>query len=157
MSNGYYGSGKRQREQDKSRKKRDKAERRQRKREMGPQELEVTSTAELMDAAPSPEEAMRAIAERAAAPKGSSGPPCRLFVGGLSWDTNEETLRKAFGEIGTVADAFIVRDRTTGDSRGFGFVTMENGKDAGKAIESLHDSDLDGRNIVVNVATERER
>ena len=65
--------------------------------------------------------------------------------------------RYQLGEFGVVSDAVIVADRDTGKSRGFGFVTMENRKDATKAIDALHESELDGRIIVVNVATERSR
>ncbi len=55
----------------------------------------------------------------------------------------------------TVSEASVVTDRDSGHSRGFGFVTMTDRKDAPRAIETLDGSDLDGRNIVVNVATER--
>ena len=79
----------------------------------------------------------------------------KLFVGSLSWDTTGAALEEAFKAYGEVEEAIIVKDRDSGQSRGFGFVTMANRKDAPKAIEALHDSELDGRRIVVNVATER--
>lgn len=123
----------------------------------GPGEVEVTSSEDITGGLPSAEEAMRSMRDRANRTKGSSAPPCRLFIGGLSWDTTEESLRAAFGAFGEVVDAAVVKDRTTGESRGFGFVTMENRKVAAKAIETLNDTDLDGRNIVVKVATERGR
>ncbi|HBQ14086.1 MAG TPA: RNA-binding protein [Myxococcales bacterium] len=81
--------------------------------------------------------------------------PARLFVGGLSYDTTAQTLKSAFEEFGEVADAVVVTDRGTGNSRGFGFVTMANRRDAPKAIDGLTDSELDGRRIFVNTATER--
>lgn len=151
---GNYGQGKRQRAQEKARKKREKAERRARKREEGPNEIPVTTAEELQGDLPSIAEAMANITSPPATQRAATV-PCRLFVGGLSWDTTEEELRKVFGQYGTVTDAFIVKDRDTGRSRGFGFVTLDNRKDAQKAIEGLDDTELDGRNIAVNVATER--
>ena len=76
----------------------------------------------------------------------------KLFVGSLPWSVNDETLRKAFEEHGTVVSAKVVTDRATGRSRGFGFVEMENSSDAKNAIEALNNSDMKGRNIVVNEA-----
>lgn len=150
---GNYGQGKRQRAAEKARKKREKAERRARKREEGPNEIPVTTAEEMQGDLPSIAEAMANITSPAT--QRAASVPCRLFVGGLSWDTTEEGLRQAFGKFGTVTDAFIVKDRDTGRSRGFGFVTLDNRKDAAKAIEALHDTELDGRTIAVNVATER--
>jgi len=152
VSRGNYSAGKRQRDADKARKKREKAERRRRKREEGPGEVPVTTAEEITGDLPSIAEAMAAMQERAAPAKPI---PLRLFVGGLSWGTTEDELRAAFGEFGTVTDAVVVKDRDTGQSRGFGFVTMEDRKDAARAMGELNDSELDGRHIVVNVATER--
>jgi len=155
VSRGWnYGQGKRQRAADKARKKREKAERRARKREEGPDEIPVTTAEELQGDLPSIAEAMANITSPSPQ-RSAASVPCRLFVGGLSWDTTEEGLKEAFGQFGTVTDAFIVKDRDTGRSRGFGFVTLDNRKDAQKAIEGLHDTELDGRTIAVNVATER--
>lgn len=80
----------------------------------------------------------------------------KLFVGNLSWNTDEETLRKAFSGYGELEDARIITDRETGRSRGFGFVTFSNGDDANAAIEALDGSEMDGRQIKVNQARERE-
>jgi RNA recognition motif-containing protein len=157
VSRGAYSAGKRQRENDKARKKQDKALRRRQKRDRGPGEVPITTAEEITGALPSVDEAMRAIETRASAPREAEPLPARLFVGGLSRNTTEERLREAFSEHGEVTDAFIVTDRDTGSSRGFGFVTLKNRKDASKAIEALSDSELDGRTIVVNVATERQR
>jgi len=87
---------------------------------------------------------------------GSSGPPCRLFVGGLSWDTTAAELRKLFGDVGEVVDAVIVTDRGTGESRGFGFVTMADRKIATKAMRELGGQEIDGRPIRIDIATERQ-
>ena len=79
----------------------------------------------------------------------------KLFVGSLPWSINDNKLRETFEAHGTVLSAKIISDRDTGRSRGFGFVEMENPTDAEKAIRALNNSELDGRNIVVNEAKAR--
>ena len=79
----------------------------------------------------------------------------KLFVGGLSWDTNDDSLRRAFESFGEVAEAKVITDRDTSRSRGFGFVTFTEDDDGRKAIEMLDGSQLDGRSIKVNEAQER--
>ena len=79
----------------------------------------------------------------------------KLFVGSLPWSLDDQALQTKFEEHGTVVSAKIINDRDTGRSRGFGFVEMENSDEAGKAMEALHDSDIDGRKIVVNEAKPR--
>jgi cold-inducible RNA-binding protein len=79
----------------------------------------------------------------------------KLYVGNLSYDTNDDSLRQAFAAIGAVNTADVVTDRETGRSRGFGFVEMSNDDDARKAIEQLNDTSLDGRNITVAEARPR--
>jgi len=157
MSRGTHTIGKREREAKKARKKREKAERRLEKREQGPGEVPIISAAEALGELPTVEQAMQDMEQRALTPGGASAIPCRLFVGGLSWDTTDDSLRRVFSEFGPVADAAVVTDRDSGRSRGFGFVTLENRKDAARAMRELDGSDLDGRRIVVNVATERGR
>lgn len=76
----------------------------------------------------------------------------KLFVGGLSWDTTDDTLRDFFAQVGQVASANVLRDKFTGKSRGFGFVEMASEEDARKAIEELNGKELDGRAIAVNEA-----
>lgn len=76
----------------------------------------------------------------------------KLFIGGLSWDTTEDTLRNHFAQVGPVASAQVITDKFTGKSRGFGFVEMTNPDDAQKAIQDLNGTQLDGRSIVVNEA-----
>ena len=75
----------------------------------------------------------------------------KLYVGNLAWTTNDDSLRNAFSQAGTVVSATVMTDRMTGKSRGFGFVEMEDA-DAAKAVEMLNDKDLDGRRIRVNEA-----
>ncbi|MFW5695116.1 MAG: RNA recognition motif domain-containing protein [Alkalispirochaeta sp.] len=78
-----------------------------------------------------------------------------LYVGNLNFRTDEEGLRAAFSEYGTVTDARIVMDRDTGRSRGFGFVEMEDDSAAESAIEGMNGADLDGRPLRVNEAQPR--
>ncbi len=79
----------------------------------------------------------------------------KLYVGNLSYDTNDDSLRQAFSAVGPVATADVITDRDTGRSRGFGFVEMANTADAQKAIEELNDKPLDGRNVTVAEARPR--
>ena len=79
----------------------------------------------------------------------------KLFVGSLSWNTNDEGLRQAFVQYGEVTEAKVIADRDTGRSRGFGFVTFEDEDAADKAVAALNGTELDGRTIRVNVAQER--
>ena len=80
----------------------------------------------------------------------------RLYVGNLSWDTTEETLRATFGAGGrNVTDCHIVSDRETGRPRGFAFVELGSEEEAQAAIQELDGTNLDGRDIRVNEAQER--
>lgn len=80
----------------------------------------------------------------------------KLYVGGLSYDTTEETLKKTFSEAGTVETAVIINDRESGRSKGFGFVEMSTEEEAKKAIDTLNGTQLDGRAIIVNEARPQE-
>jgi RNA recognition motif-containing protein len=81
----------------------------------------------------------------------------KLFVGSLSWDTNDSKLLQAFSRFGEITEAKVITDRDSGRSRGFGFVTFEDDEAADRAIAALNGTDLDGRTIKVNVAQERPR
>jgi len=81
--------------------------------------------------------------------------PKKLFVGGLSWNTNDEGLRQAFEAFGEVTDAKVITDRETGRSRGFGFVTFTAAEAADAAIAAMDGKELDGRQIRVNEAQDR--
>lgn len=76
----------------------------------------------------------------------------RLFVGGLSWDTTDESLKAAFAAAGTVDSASVITDRMSGRSKGFGFVEMTNDEEALAAIEMLNGKQIDGRVVTVNEA-----
>ena len=79
----------------------------------------------------------------------------KLFVGGLSWGTDDNSLRQAFETHGEVTEAKVILDRDSGRSRGFGFVTFTDPAGADAAIQALDGADLDGRTIRVNEAQER--
>jgi RNA recognition motif-containing protein len=81
----------------------------------------------------------------------------KLFVGSLSWDTNDEGLRNAFAGYGEIEEAVVISDRDTGRSRGFGFVTFEDDEAADKAVAALNGTELDGRTIRVDVAQAKQR
>jgi cold-inducible RNA-binding protein len=78
-----------------------------------------------------------------------------LFVGGLSWGTNDDTLMTAFSQAGTVKSAKVIMDKETGKSRGFGFVEMGSDEEAQAAIKMFDGQEIDGRKVGVNVARPR--
>ncbi|BBM99424.1 hypothetical protein MPTK1_1g21200 [Marchantia polymorpha subsp. ruderalis] len=79
----------------------------------------------------------------------------KLFIGGLSWGTDEKTLRDAFASFGEVTDVRIITDRDTGRSRGFGFVSYTSDAEAQNALQEMDGRDLAGRTIRVDYATDR--
>lgn len=81
----------------------------------------------------------------------------RLYVGNLSFGSSQDSLRDAFAVHGEVVDVHLVADRVTGQSRGFGFVTMGSREQAESAMAAMNGSDLDGRALKVNEAEERPR
>lgn len=79
----------------------------------------------------------------------------RLYVGNLSFNTNEDALRDAFSQFGETDEVKVVMDRETGRSRGFAFVSMADANSARKAIAEMDGAMLDGRALRVNEAEER--
>ena len=79
----------------------------------------------------------------------------KLFVGGLSWDTDDAGLRAAFERFGSIVEAKVITDRDTGRSRGFGFVTFSAPADAQNAMSEMDGAELDGRNLRVNEAQDK--
>jgi len=79
----------------------------------------------------------------------------RIFVGSLSFNTNQDSLKQAFSRSGNVTEVKIVMDRETGRSRGFGFVTFASDDQASQAIQDWNGQELEGRRIVVNEAQDR--
>nr|XP_006643484.2 PREDICTED: cold-inducible RNA-binding protein B-like [Lepisosteus oculatus] len=76
----------------------------------------------------------------------------KLFVGGLSFDTNEQSLEEVFSKYGNVSEVVVVKDRETQRSRGFGFITFENPEDAKDAMIAMNSKSIDGRVIRVDQA-----
>ena len=75
-----------------------------------------------------------------------------IYVGNLSFEASEESVRAVFETHGTVSRVNIVTDRDTGQPRGFGFVEMQNDIEGEKAIAAINGRDLDGRTLNVNEA-----
>jgi RNA recognition motif-containing protein len=80
----------------------------------------------------------------------------RLYVGNLSYNTSNSDLENLFAPFGTVRDATVVMDNTTGRSKGFGFVEMQSDSEAQAAIAGLDSQPHDGRPLTVNEARPRE-
>ncbi|KAI6000746.1 hypothetical protein EDD15DRAFT_2234295 [Pisolithus albus] len=79
----------------------------------------------------------------------------KLYVGNLSWNTTDDSLFEAFSQYGQVTDSIVMKDRETGRSRGFGFVTFNSADEADAAINALNDQELEGRRLKVNLANSR--
>lgn len=80
----------------------------------------------------------------------------KLYVGNLSYSTTEEELRTLFAQAGAVTEVAMIKDRDTGQSKGFAFVTMATQQDVEKAIKMFNGYSLGNRQIRVNVARPRE-
>ena len=80
----------------------------------------------------------------------------KLYVGNLSYDTTEDELRSLFTQVGTVNEVALIKDRDTGTSKGFAFVTMNSQEEANKAIEQFNGQNLGNRALTVNIARPRE-
>lgn len=80
----------------------------------------------------------------------------KLYVGNLSWNTTDDSLRDTFAQAGTVESAMVIKDKMSGRSKGFGFVEMASEEDAQKAIDMFNGKELDGRAVVVNEARPME-
>ena len=76
----------------------------------------------------------------------------KLYVGSLSYDTTDASLKEAFSQAGTVESATVITDKMSGRSRGFGFVEMATDEEAQKAIETLNGQEVDGRKVTANEA-----
>ncbi len=76
----------------------------------------------------------------------------KLYVGNLAWSIDESKLKEIFGAFGAIAEAVLIKDKFSGRSKGFGFVTFENEADAQKAIADMHEKDVEGRPLTVSEA-----
>jgi RNA recognition motif-containing protein len=81
----------------------------------------------------------------------------KIYVGNLSYDATDESLRSLFAEAGNVTSAQVVTDRYTGQARGFGFVEMSTDDEARQAISALNGRQHGGRSLTVNEAKPKER
>lgn len=79
-----------------------------------------------------------------------------MYVSNLGFHVQKEDLKQLFGSFGEVTSAKVIKDRESGRSRGFGFVEMSSDDQANKAMEALHNKELEGRFMSVSVARERE-
>ncbi|KAH7446863.1 hypothetical protein KP509_01G079500 [Ceratopteris richardii] len=79
----------------------------------------------------------------------------RIFVGNLPWSTDDMALQEMFSEFGNVLEARVVRDRDTGRSRGFGFVSMSSIEEMNAAISVMSGKQVEGRSLTVNEAASR--
>jgi RNA recognition motif-containing protein len=80
----------------------------------------------------------------------------KLYVGGLPYSMTEQDLEQLFAELGAVISAIIIKDRDSGQSKGFGFVEMENDAEAQEAIKQMNGKDVGGRSLTVNEARPQE-
>ncbi len=79
-----------------------------------------------------------------------------MYVSNLGYHTTDDDLKKMFEQFGSVSSAKVITDRETGRSRGFGFVEMSSNDDAEQAMKGLNGKDVEGRQIAVSVAREKE-
>ena len=79
----------------------------------------------------------------------------RIYVGNLPYSVTDEDLRETFSEFGELASAEVVKDKFSGQSKGFGFVDMPDNADAHEAIKALNDQPMKGRKLTVNEARPR--
>jgi RNA recognition motif-containing protein len=75
-----------------------------------------------------------------------------IYIGNLPKSTDEETVRKLFEEHGEVTEIKLIKDQYTNELRGFGFVTMPSQEEAKKAIQKINETELEGRQVIVNEA-----
>jgi RNA recognition motif-containing protein len=80
----------------------------------------------------------------------------KLYVGGLAYSVTDDELRDFFSTEGTVVSATVIKDKFSSESKGFGFVEMEDLKEGQNAIKNLNGKDLSGRSITVNQARPQE-
>lgn len=80
----------------------------------------------------------------------------KLFVGNLSFKAEESALKEAFGQFGEVTEVAIIKDKYSGRSKGFGFVTFADDAAADKAIAEMHEKEFEGRKLTVNEAKPME-
>jgi len=80
----------------------------------------------------------------------------KLYVGNLPWSIDQKKLEELFKKFGKISEAVVIGDKFSGRSKGFGFVTFEDNKEADKAIKEMNGKEIEGREIKVNEARPRE-
>lgn len=81
----------------------------------------------------------------------------KIYIGGLPYSTSEDELREFFSAHGSITDTVVIRDRETGRSRGFGFVTFSSAAEAEAACSEKNGADMGGRTLKVSIAQDRGR
>ena len=155
MSRAFSG-GKRNREASRDLKKTRKEERLRRNRDLRARGIDPDLAEPGVDAAALPEVKLEdVVISVARQPRNTDVGPTKLFVGGISSNTTSADLRGFFSKFGELVDAAVVVNRSTGQSRGFGFVSFRSSIDANQAIASANGVELDGHPMRVNRAEER--
>ena len=80
----------------------------------------------------------------------------KVYVGNLPWSVDDEKLREMFSKFGDIEEATVIKDKFSGRSKGFGFVTFSEGASAIKAIEEMNEKEMEGRQLRVNEAKPME-
>jgi len=145
---------KRAREDKLSQAARQKQQRRNDRRNAPASAPQFVSASDINGHLPSIESVMAQLQSGTPVHSGAPTIPSKLFVGSLSDSTTSAALRAHFEPHGVVAEAVVITDRGTGATRNFGFVTLADRKDAARVINEVHHSELDGKRIVVSVATD---
>jgi hypothetical protein len=154
----FFSGGKRSREANRDLKKKEKEERLRRNRDLRARGIDpdVADVEAASEAAPLPEVALEdVVISVAPRSREANFGPIEVFVGGLSSRTTAADLRASFAPFGDLVDAVVIADRSTGHSRGFGFVSYKSAAAAEAAIKGMHGADLDGHTLRVNRAEAR--
>ena len=80
-----------------------------------------------------------------------------IYIGNLNFTVDETKLREVFERYGKVSSVRIIKDKETGESKGYGFIEMENDEEGKKAIQEMNSQEIDGRHVKVNIAKPRKR
>jgi len=157
MNRGFTG-GKRNREASRDLKKKQKEARLRRNRELRARGIDpdMAEPQEAGEGEALPEVKLEdVVISVAPRPRRTDFGPIKLFVGGLTADTTAADLRTAFAPFGDIVEAVVVPDRSTGRSRGFGFVSYHTPTAAEAAIKEMNGKEIDGQPIKVNRAEVR--
>ena len=154
--NRQFSGGKRNREANRDLKKRQKEDRLRRNRDLRARGFDPDLVDPGSAPAPLPEVKLEdvVISVPSQSRRADFG-PIKLFVGGLSTDTNAADLRRWFAPFGDVVDAIVVADRGTGRSRGFGFVSYRDPAAAEAAAKGMNGVEVEGQSLKVNRAEAR--